>query len=356
MVYKIYSFCLLSLLNFRFFRLSLDCVKKKITITDIANIAGVSKTTISFYLNGKQDKMSEKTRNDIAMAIEKTGYKPSAAARSLNSKRSHLLGVIVGDMANEFANQVIRGIEDTANTKSYLAIIASSSFNPEKEKELVLSMVAMGVDGFIVQPSSNFEGTWKSLNIDLPIVYFDSPSSKDDQMYVKTDNYEVVYKTTDALVKKGYKHFVIVTKNPYNVQTRMDRNKGCIDALDKYKIEHDVVVINSQTSAEMLKKKLLPLVKQKDTCVFALKPSILRMCYSILKPEINTTSKIGLIGFDYNEWCDLVSPSVTTIRQPAYKEGAAACKIIFSVVYGTNDEKKQQIINSTFVERDSTKR
>ena len=64
----------------------------KITITDIANPAGVTKATVSYYLNGKTSKMSEKTAQKIKNAIEKTGYTPSIAARSLNSKGSHLFG------------------------------------------------------------------------------------------------------------------------------------------------------------------------------------------------------------------------------------------------------------------------
>ena len=106
----------------------------KITITDIANLAGLTKATVSYYLNGKTSKMSEKTAQKIKNAIEKTGYTPSIAARSLNSKGSHLIGVIIGNITNSFANQTVKGIEDYARQNDYLSIVASSEFNPEHEK------------------------------------------------------------------------------------------------------------------------------------------------------------------------------------------------------------------------------
>ena len=73
-------------------------MKSKMTISDIAKLANVSKTTVSFYLNGKFEKMSEETRQRIEKVIEKTGYEPSVVARSLNFKQTKLIGIIIGDI------------------------------------------------------------------------------------------------------------------------------------------------------------------------------------------------------------------------------------------------------------------
>ena len=89
-------------------------MKDKVTISNIAELAKVSKTTVSFYLNGHFHKMSEQTRERIRQAIEDTGFQPNAAARSLNAKETRLLGVIIGDITSGFANQLIKGISDYA--------------------------------------------------------------------------------------------------------------------------------------------------------------------------------------------------------------------------------------------------
>ena len=126
-------------------------MKEKITIRDIAERAGTSKTTVSFFLNGKTDKMSEETQARIAQVIKETNYRPSIAARSLNAKETRLIGVIIGDITNTFANQIVKGIDDFARDNRYQLIVGNSNYNFENEKGYVNRMLAMGVDGFIIR-------------------------------------------------------------------------------------------------------------------------------------------------------------------------------------------------------------
>ena len=109
-------------------------MKEKITIRDIAERAGTSKTTVSFFLNGKTDKMSEETQARIAQVIKETNYRPSIAARSLNAKETRLIGVIIGDITNTFANQIVKGIDDFARDNRYQLIVGNSNYNFENEK------------------------------------------------------------------------------------------------------------------------------------------------------------------------------------------------------------------------------
>ena len=121
------------------------------------HLAGTSKTTVSFYLNGKTEKMSEKTRQRIAEVIKETNYKPSVAARSLNSKSTKLLGIMIGDITNTFSNQIVKGIEDVASKKGYQLIVANSNYDYGREEKYIDRMLSMGVDGFIVQPTIQFK-------------------------------------------------------------------------------------------------------------------------------------------------------------------------------------------------------
>ena len=116
-------------------------MKEKITIRDIAERAGTSKTTVSFFLNGKTDKMSEETQARIAQVIKETNYRPSIAARSLNAKETRLIGVIIGDITNTFANQIVKGIDDFARDNRYQLIVGNSNYNFENEKGYVNRML-----------------------------------------------------------------------------------------------------------------------------------------------------------------------------------------------------------------------
>ena len=132
-------------------------MKKRITIKDIAEMAGTSKTTVSFYLNGKTERMSEGTQQRIRQAIEKTGYEPNPLARGMNAKSSKLIGVIIGDVTNEFSNRIVKGIGSVVDEAGYRLLCCSSNYSSESERAYIDRLLALGVDGFIVQPTSQFK-------------------------------------------------------------------------------------------------------------------------------------------------------------------------------------------------------
>ncbi|MDZ5035478.1 LacI family DNA-binding transcriptional regulator, partial [Clostridium perfringens] len=116
----------------------------KLTINDIAKKANTSKTTISFYLNGKFEKMSPDTRRRIEQVIEETNYSPNIMARSLKSKKSNLIGVVVADITNPFSNNIVKGIDDVARKKGYQIIVGSSSLRYSHEEKYIKRMLDMG--------------------------------------------------------------------------------------------------------------------------------------------------------------------------------------------------------------------
>ncbi|MFI3284774.1 MAG: LacI family DNA-binding transcriptional regulator, partial [Erysipelotrichaceae bacterium] len=130
--------------------------KNKLTISDIAKLAETSKTTISFYLNGRFDKMSEATKQRIEKVIESNHYTPNYAARMLNLKHSRTIGVIIGDITNGFSNQMVKGISERANENKYQLVIGNSNYQNDEEYAYICNMLSMGVDGFIIQPTHQF--------------------------------------------------------------------------------------------------------------------------------------------------------------------------------------------------------
>ena len=330
----------------------------KVTINDIAKLAGVSKTTVSFYLNGKLEKMSEETRKKLEDVIAKTNYFPNTMARSLNYKQTYLIGVIIGDITNSFANQIVKGIDDYAREHGYQMIVGSSNYILENERKCLMGMAAMGADGFIVQPTVHFETMWKEIGIRKPIAYFDSPNQASEELWVKTNNYEAVYDATEQLVNEGYEHFVMVTADPYVLQTRMERNRGFTDCLDNAKKSYDVILADSMTSSEVLENKLLPYLKaDRTTAVFVCNNWLLDKVYLVLRNYSNLIpQKIGLIGFDSLEWTELVTPSITTIVQPAYEEGQAAARILIDRIERHNNEAPNWILKCRINQLESTKR
>ena len=106
---------------------------KKLTINEIAEMVGVSKTTISFYLNGKTNKMSDETQKKIQQVIEETGYTPSAATRTVKAS-DDCIGVILGDVSKPFAAKALKGIEEEAHEAGYQVIVGNNEMSFAKER------------------------------------------------------------------------------------------------------------------------------------------------------------------------------------------------------------------------------
>ncbi len=217
-------------------------------------MAGTSKTTVSFYLNGKTEKMSEETKQRIEQVIRETNYCPSIVARSLNSKNSKLIGILIGDITNSFSNQIVKGIESEASRNGYQIIVGNSDYNHQREENYVERMLSMGVDGFIIQPTAQFRKISKRLeSLGKPMVFFDSKLYDMKTKWVKTNNYEATYDATVRCIEKGYEKYYMITADPQLISTRLERTSGFVDALADHEKDYETLIIeNDQVKPEVI--------------------------------------------------------------------------------------------------------
>lgn len=321
---------------------------QKVTIKDIAEMAGTSKTTVSFYLNGKTEKMSEETKIRIAKVIEETNYRPSIVARSLNSKNSKLIGVLIGDITNTFSNQIVKGIEAVASKNGYQIIVGNSDYNSQREESYVERMLSMGVDGFIIQPTAQFRKISKRIaEQEKPMVFFDSKLYDLKSKWVKTNNYEATYDATVKCIEKGYEEFFMITADPQLISTRLERASGFVDALaDNGKINQSLIIENDQVKPEVIADFIDERVNlDKKTLVFVPNCWALPTAFIALKHHRKHMPQLGLMGFDNMEWVNFSSPSITTIVQPAFEEGLKAAEIVIDQIEGKDEVAGQQILD-----------
>ena len=320
----------------------------KITINEIAKLAGVSKTTISFYLNGKTQRISLKTQNRIATIIKQTNFQPNLAARCLNSKSSKLIGVLISDITNTFSNQIVKGIETIASKYNYQVIVGKSEYSYQREENYIEQMLSMGVAGFIVQPTAQFRKLSKKLlKLNKPLVFFDSKLYDLKSNWIKTNNYEATYETIVKCIIKGYESFYLITADPQLISTRLERVSGFIDALADYNFNYKTFILeNDRVDFKMLHNFFESTLNvSKKSLVFVPNCWALPDIYLALKQYRNNMPQIGLIGFDNLEWVNFSSPSITTIIQPAFKEGEEAAKIVIDQIEGKNKLDNQKILN-----------
>lgn len=329
----------------------------KITINEIAKLANTSKTTVSFFLNGKTDKMSEETKNRIAKVIEETNYRPSIAARSLNSKNTKLLGVLIGDITNTFANQIVKGIDDYAREKRYQLVVGNSNYIYEREKAYIDRMLAMGVDGFIVQPSSQFSSLVESIKkAGKEVVFIDSQTTMSNEKWVRTNNYESILDVTEELLKNDYDEFIMITADPSVLSTRKERTQGFVDALALHNKTCKTNIIDADIDVDEITTLLETQMKfGAKTLIFVANCFLLPKVFTAMKNYRKLMPEtIGLVGFDNTEWTNFSSPTITTIVQPAYDEGYIAAKILIDSTEGKNKEKPNQILKCHYNWQEST--
>ncbi|MFR7590928.1 MAG: LacI family DNA-binding transcriptional regulator [Longibaculum sp.] len=322
--------------------------KSKVTIKDIAEMAGTSKTTVSFYLNGKTEKMSEETKQKIEQVIKETNYRPSIVARSLNSKNSQLIGVLIGDITNSFSNQIVKGIESAASKAGYQIIVGNSDYNHQREEKYVERMLSMGVDGFIIQPTAQFRKISKRIEaLGKPMVFFDSKLYDMKTKWVKTNNYEATYDATVKCIEKGYEEYFLVTADPQLISTRLERTSGFVDALADNNLTHEMFIVeNDEVRPEVIADFLDTRIHfDKKTLVFVPNCWALPTVFLALKHHRKKMPQLGLMGFDNMEWVNFSSPSITTIVQPAFEEGLEAAKIVIDQIEGKNEVPGQQVLD-----------
>lgn len=323
--------------------------KKRITINDIATMAGTSKTTVSFYLNGKTERMSEATQERIKAAIAKTGYEPSPIARGMNAKRTQLLGVIIGDITNTFSNQIVKGIEGVAAKAGYRVLVSSSNHSRTDERAYIDRLLAVGVDGFIVQPTAQFKEISKVIeDAGKQLVFFDSKFYDFASNWVKTDNYEATSRAVGECERRGYRRFLLVAAPPQLLSSRIERTSGFVDALEAAEMGFTQFEIeNDEVDVEKLREFLRANIDgTTPTLVFAPNCWALPDVYVAMRefyPLMPT--HVGLLGFDNTEWAGVASPSVSVVTQPAFEEGAEACRILLDLIQNKGDVNPHQVLD-----------
>lgn len=323
--------------------------KKRITINDIAAMAETSKTTVSFYLNGKTERMSEETKARIRDAIRDTGYEPSPLARGMNAKESKLIGVIIGDITNTFSNLIVKGIDRVASEAGYRMLVCNSNYDRANELAYIDRLLALGVDGFIVQPTAQFKEVSSAIaDAGKQLVFIDSKLYDFTSSWVKTDNYDASRRAVETCVAKGYRRFLVVTATPGLISSRIERFSGFVDALEAAGLGFTQFLIEGdQVDIEAVRGFLRENIDgEEPTLVFAPNcwalPDIYVACRDLypLMPD-----RMGLLGFDNTEWASVASPSVSVVVQPAECEGEQAARILLDQIAGEGKIDPHQVLD-----------
>ncbi|GAB2557807.1 LacI family kdg operon repressor [Gracilibacillus alcaliphilus] len=310
---------------------------KKVTIADVAALAGVSKSTVSQYLNNRFDYMGEATKQKIAAAIQQLNYRPNMVARSLKQKSSTTIGVIVANILHVFSTQVIRAIEDFCQEKGFHVIVCNADDNPDKERNYIQMLRAKQVDGIIVFPTGdNVELYQQLLDEQYPLVFMDRIVAELDIPAVLLDNHQAVRFVVAEILEKGYQRPAIVS-SPLSPQLtpRVERVHRFQQVLAEQELDlFDDYIVSGEMSE--LQPKLAKLFdkEQPPDVVFAINDRVLHEVLAYTRSQqMKIPDDVGVISIDDVSFAHFYTPPLSTISQPAFDMGRKAAEVLFAFIH-----------------------
>jgi LacI family transcriptional regulator len=317
-------------------------MSRRKTITDIANILGVSVSLVSFVLNGKSKEMrisKEMTAKVLEMA-ESMNYKPNYLAKSLRTGKSRTIGVILADISNPFFASLARFIEIEAFKHDYMVVFSSSDENKSKFAIQLNILKERHVEGLILTPPIGSEKLLSGLVEDgIPYVILDRLFPEVKASSVIINNHTAAYDATVRLINYNRRRIALLNTNRQLVSMQQ-RAEGYADALVRHGFTPDPSIIkhlkfSHETSPIM--RAIKEIVEQKaDAILFTTNKLGITGIECIRELGLSIPEDLAVISFDDTDAYRISSTTISAIKQPLEKMSKEAIRILFSMI---NDEK-----------------
>jgi LacI family transcriptional regulator len=303
------------------------------TINDVAKRAGVSPVTVSRVLNDAPN-VNAATREKVTRAIAELGYVPNVVARSLRSRRTRTLALILPDITNPFWPTVARGVEDAAQKGGYTVLLCNSDENADKQARYLEVVVSQQVDGVIIAPCDS-DSTHLALlrGHRIATVVVDRRIDDWDVDTVRGDSIGGAHALVRHLIELGHKRIAMLT-GPENTSTSQDRVAGYEAALNRAGIPVDEDLIRYGEYREAAgHEMMLALLRghPEITAVFAANNAIaVGAVEAIGERGLRVPQDIALVCFDDLSSASQLFPFLTVAEQPAYQIGFEAAQLLLN--------------------------
>lgn len=330
------------------------------TIKDVAKMADVSISTVSRVINDSKP-VSPEARRRVLHAIEVLDYKPNELARSLVTKKSNLIGVIVEDIGNTYVSQILRGVEEVGRMYHYDILLSSSYGDLETEIKFANLLAQKQVEGIIVISSVlNNKLEYRLEESKIPYVMLNLFYEIQENFKVNIDFEKASYDMVTYLIERGHQHIAsLAIRRDIDRTTEKDKIKGYCKAMNEAKLETVELYVDGREE-ELLdnQEKLIAQIKEKNiTAVFTTQDDMAISFMNILIDKGYSIPKdLSITGFGGSRMSDIYRPKLTTVKIPYYDLGAVAVRRILKEI---SAEKKQTqddvILPAQILKRESVK-
>ena len=334
----------------------MSATRGPVTITDVAEAAGVSVATVSRVMNNRYG-VAAKTVEHVRGVIEELGYEGSLVARSMRSHRTNVIGVIVMDL-EPFSTEVLKGAARAIHDSEYDLIVYSAGGHatyeqPGWERRLVARLNGSLTDGTILVAPTVVE-----ITADSPIVAIDPHVGARGLPSIASNNYDGARMAMDHLTKLGHRRIGFIGGRP-DLESAQRRHAGYVDGLDAAGVllDEHLVRIGDYTRevAVTCAADLLDL-PEPPTAIFAANDeSAIAALQAARERGVRVPDDLSLIGFDNLPEASLTDPPLTTIDQSVQQMGYEATKLLFAQIEDPSRVAVQLTLPTELVERSSTR-
>lgn len=324
-------------------------MKTNLTIKDIAEMAGVAKSTVSRYLNNGN--ISAATSEKIKKVIEANQYEPNAFAQSLKAKRTRFVGIIAPCLDSVVKSKIIMALDDELRSNSYNSLIINTSLKTELEVESLENLARLKVDGIILVATEITQKHKEVINkISIPITIIGQEYR--EVTSIINDDYNAGFRVGEYIRECGHKDVVYLGVSETDVAVGIKRKNGVLNGFGNEMLVKitDFTSENAENTVNELLKSYTP------TAIICATDKIAVGAFKAIKNNNKKVPEdISLIGFGGYDTSTLISPSLTTIQFNNKNMGKMAADAIIKLM---NGEKvpKLQTTDFDFIEKNSVKR
>ncbi len=315
----------------------------KVTIKDIARYANVSIATVSMVVNKKDQRIGEDTKQRVLKAIEDLGYVPNRLASSMKTKKTKAIGLVLPDIRNPFFPELAKGVEDCAQEHGYHVILCNTNNSIAKEQQSIEMLREKMVEAIILTASGHSQNNNLYFEkLDIPLVTVDRPmEGKGLSGAISTDNELGSYHAVKYLYERGYQQ-IIHLSGPMNLPTSQARYNGYERACEEfgtYKAMRSIECTYSIESGYQATNELILSHKVFDGLFCGNDLIAIGAIKALHEHNIQIPDQVGIVGFDDIYMAELITPPLTTVRQPIYDIGYNAMHIALQIIdHSMNNE------------------
>jgi LacI family transcriptional regulator len=331
----------------------------KLTLEEIAQLSGVSRSTVSRVINDHPNVKSE-VRERVLRVVAETGYHPDPAARSLAGRRTGVIGLVIPRAVTMLFNdpyipRLLQGITQTCNAHDYTLSLFLLHTKEEEDKLHPRILRTQLFDGVIVQAAQIGDALISQMvEHDVPFVMIGRPENDSVISFVNADNVIGAYTAVSHLIQLGYKRIASIT-GPCDQSAGLDRRQGYMNALrDRGRGCDDNLIVQgdfTETGGYINMQRLLP---HKPDAVFVASDTMAFGAMRALRQVgLSVPQDVAMVGFDDLMPSATSDPPLTTIRQPILRVGAQVVETLIDILHNGLKPARRIVMPTELVIRSS---